>query len=85
MSIVVAAVTVVAASGTLVQVVRIGHSGAEASWSDVSAVGLRGSRATSAEPDADRPADGAGEGARDVTLVIVGRALDRRDPVLDLH
>jgi hypothetical protein len=34
-SILVAAVTVVAASGTLVQVVRIGHSGAEASWSDV--------------------------------------------------
>ncbi|MGD9958047.1 DUF2231 domain-containing protein [Nocardioides sp.] len=32
----IAAVTVVAASGALVQVARIGHSGAKASWSDVS-------------------------------------------------
>jgi hypothetical protein len=31
----VAVVTVVAASGAVVQVVRIGHSGAKASWSDV--------------------------------------------------
>jgi hypothetical protein len=35
-SIVLAAITVVAASGALVQVARIGHSGAKASWSDVS-------------------------------------------------
>ncbi|MGZ5400908.1 MAG: DUF2231 domain-containing protein, partial [Nocardioides sp.] len=34
-SLVVAAITVIAASGALVQVARIGHSGAEASWSDV--------------------------------------------------
>lgn len=31
-----AVLTVIAASGALVQVARIGHSGAEASWSDVS-------------------------------------------------
>ena len=37
-SIGVAAVTVIAASGALVQVVRIGHSGAKASWSDVKTV-----------------------------------------------
>lgn len=36
-SLVVAVVTVVAASGALVQVARIGHSGAKAAWSDVSA------------------------------------------------
>ena len=35
-TILVIAVTVVAAAGTLVQVARIGHSGAKASWSDVS-------------------------------------------------
>jgi 4-amino-4-deoxy-L-arabinose transferase-like glycosyltransferase len=34
-SIALAVVTVVAATGTLVQVARIGHSGAKASWSDV--------------------------------------------------
>lgn len=34
-SLVVAAITVIAASGALVQVARIGHSGAKASWSDV--------------------------------------------------
>ena len=38
-SVVVAGVTIVAASGTLVQVVRIGHSGAEATWSDVGPAG----------------------------------------------
>lgn len=37
-SIGVAAVTIIAASGALVQVVRIGHSGAKASWSDVRAL-----------------------------------------------
>ena len=36
---VVAAVTIVAASGAMVQVVRIGHSGAEASWSNASSGG----------------------------------------------
>lgn len=35
-SVVVVGVTLVAAAGTLVQVARIGHSGAEATWSDVS-------------------------------------------------
>lgn len=35
-SVVVIGVTLVAAAGTLVQVARIGHSGAEATWSDVS-------------------------------------------------
>lgn len=34
-ALVVAAIVVVSASGALVQVARIGHSGAEASWSDV--------------------------------------------------
>lgn len=34
-----AGVTIVAASGAMVQVVRIGHSGAEASWSDVGPAG----------------------------------------------
>ena len=36
---VVAGVTIVAASGAMVQVVRIGHSGAKASWSDVGSSG----------------------------------------------
>lgn len=35
LAMVVAGVTIVAASGAMVEVVRIGHSGAEASWSDV--------------------------------------------------
>jgi uncharacterized membrane protein len=34
-TLVVAAITVIAATGALVQVARIGHSGAKASWSDV--------------------------------------------------
>lgn len=36
---VVAGVTIVAASGAMVEVVRIGHSGAKASWSDVGSSG----------------------------------------------
>jgi hypothetical protein len=38
-SVLVAAVTIVAASGAMVQVVRIGHSGAEATWSNVGPAG----------------------------------------------
>lgn len=45
----VAAVAIVAAAGTTVQVVRIGHSGAEAAWSQV------------AGPQAAPPAAGAGD------------------------
>lgn len=40
-SVVVVVVTLLAAAGTLVQVARIGHSGAEATWSDVSGQGLQ--------------------------------------------
>ena len=39
LAMVVAGVTIVAASGAMVQVVRIGHSGAKASWSDVGSSG----------------------------------------------
>ena len=35
-NIVIVAITVIAASGALVQVARIGHSGAKASWSAIS-------------------------------------------------
>ena len=38
-SVAVVVVTLVAATGTMVQVVRIGHSGAKAAWSDVSTSG----------------------------------------------
>lgn len=41
-SIVIAALTVIAASGALVQVARIGHSGAKASWSNVSSAARPG-------------------------------------------
>ncbi len=41
-SIALAVVTVIAACGALVQVARIGHSGAKASWSDVSGVVQQG-------------------------------------------
>ena len=40
--IIVAVVTVIAASGALVELVRIGHSGAKASWSDVSSAAQPG-------------------------------------------
>ena len=53
---VVVVVTVIAASGALVQVARIGHSGAKASWSDAAGVARPGG-----EPTPDRRGQGGEE------------------------